>query len=152
MTIQKLLQLLVDRKVKFVVIGGWALPAYGYTRSTYDIDIFFEPTKANVKRLIGALTDFGYTGVEDLTVEQLMKKKTLFRDFSLDADIHPFVNGVDFKDVWKSKKETEIENVKVFIPSLDDLIVMKKAAGRYKDLMDLEYLKEIKKQIKNKMQ
>lgn len=40
MTIQKILQLLVDHKVKFVVIGAWAFPTYKYSRSTYDIDIF----------------------------------------------------------------------------------------------------------------
>jgi len=41
----------------------------------------------------------------------------------------------------------EIEKVKVFVPSLDNLIAMKKAAGRTKDLADLEYLEEIKRQI-----
>jgi len=37
--------------------------------------------------------------VEDLTIEQLLKKKTLFRQYILDTDIHPFVAGVEFKDV-----------------------------------------------------
>jgi len=146
MTIQKLLQSLVDHKVKFVVIGAWAFPAYGFTRNTYDIDIFFEPTKANVKRLIKALKNFGYGGLEDLTINEFIKKKTLFRQYVLDTDIHPFVAGAEFKDVWKTKKEVEIEKVKVFVPSLDNLIAMKKAAGRTKDLADLEYLEEIKRQ------
>jgi len=89
--------------------------------------------------------------VEDLTIEQLIKKKTLFRQYILDTDIHPFVAGVEFKDVWKTKKEVEIEKIKVFVPSLDNLIAMKKAAGRPKDIADLEYLEEIKRQtIKKK--
>lgn len=150
MTIKKLLQSLVDHKVKFVVIGGMAFPAYGYVRATYDIDIFFEPTKANVIRLKKALNYFGYLGLEDLTLEQLIKNKTLFRQYPINTDIHPYVVGSNFKEVWKSKKEVEIENVKVFVPSLDELISMKKAAGRKKDLADLEYLEEIKKQIRKK--
>jgi len=63
MTIQKLLQSLLDHKVKFLVIGAWAFPAYGYTRNTYDIDIFFESTNPNVKRLIRALKNAGYIGI-----------------------------------------------------------------------------------------
>lgn len=89
--------------------------------------------------------------MEDLTIEQLIKKKTLFRQYILDTDIHPFVAGVEFKDVWKTKKEVEIEKNRVFVPSLDNLIAMKKAAGRPKDIADLEYLEEIKRQtIKKK--
>jgi hypothetical protein len=129
-----------------VVIGGLAFPAYGYIRNTYDIDIFFEPTKVNVKRLKKALIDFGYLGLEDYTADQLLKKKTLFRQYLLSTDIHPFVPGAEFKN----RREVEIEKVKVFVPSLDNLIEMKKAAGRTKDLADLEYLREIKRQTTKK--
>jgi hypothetical protein len=115
MTIQKLLRSLVEHKVKFVVIGAWAFLAYGYTRNTYDIDIFFEPTKANVRRLVKALKYFGYGGLEDLKIEELIKKKTLIRQYVLDTDIHPFVAGVEFKEVWETKKKVEIEKVKVFV-------------------------------------
>ncbi len=70
----------------------------------------------------------------------------MFLQYVLDTDIHPYVAGVNFKEVWKTRKEVKIEKVKVFVPSLDNLILMKKATGRTKDLVDLEYLKEIKKQ------
>jgi predicted nucleotidyltransferase len=63
----------------------------------------------------------------------------------LGTDIHPFVAGTEFKNVSRTKKEEEIEGVKVFVPSLEDLIRTKKAAGRNKDLADLEYLEEIKR-------
>ena len=150
MTIKKLLRLLVGHKVKFLIIGAWAFPAYGYTRNTFDIDIFFNPTKANVKRLVTVLKEIGYDGVEELTTEELLKKKTLFRQYVLDTDIHPFVAGTEFREVWKTKKEIEIQGIKVFVPSLESLIVMKRAAGRKKDLADLEYLEEIKKQTTKK--
>jgi len=150
MNVKKLLRLLVEHKVKFVIIGAWAFPAYGYTRNTLDIDIFFDPTKANVKRLTETLKEFGYDGIEDLTIEQLLNKKTLFRQYIMDTDIHPFVAGVSFSEVWKSRAVTEIEKVKVYIPSLKHLISMKKAAGRKKDMADLEFLEEIRKQTTKK--
>ena len=86
--------------------------------------IFYDATKANIKRLVKALKEVGYDGVEDLTVEQLQKKKTLFRQYILDTDVHPFVAGVEFKDVWKTRKEVEIEKVKVFVPSLENIILI----------------------------
>jgi predicted nucleotidyltransferase len=144
MTIQKLLQSLVDHNVKFVVIGAWAFPAYKYSRSTYDIDIFYEPTKRNIKNIIQALKKAGYDGIEELTEKQLKTKKILLRQYVQDTDIHPFVAGVEFKEVWKRKKETTIEKVKVFIPSLDHIIDMKRAAGRAKDIADLEVLEKIR--------
>jgi hypothetical protein len=119
-----------------------------YSRSTYDIDIFFEPTTANIKRIVQALTAAGYDGIEDLTEKQLRTKKTLLRQFVLDTDIHPFVKGAEFKDVWKDKKETTIEKVKVYVPSLDHIIMMKKAAGRNKDLADLEVLEKIREKLR----
>ncbi|MBP6671619.1 MAG: hypothetical protein KA247_00640 [Bacteroidetes bacterium] len=57
MTIKKLLRSLVGHKVKFVVIGAWAFPSHGYSRATYDIDFFYEPTKANIKRIIAGLRE-----------------------------------------------------------------------------------------------
>lgn len=146
MTIKKLLQSLVGHKVKFVVIGAWAFPSHGYSRATYDIDFFYEPTKANIKRIIAGLREAGYAGVEELTLDQLTTKKTLFRQYSQMTDIHPFVAGATFSEVWKRKKAATIEGVKIFVPSLEDIIIMKKAAGRTKDLADLEVLEEIQRQ------
>lgn len=70
---------MVGHKVKFVDIGAPAFLAHGYTRSTYDIDNFYEPSINNIKRLLKALIDFGYYELEDLKMEDLTKKKTLFR-------------------------------------------------------------------------
>jgi regulatory protein YycH of two-component signal transduction system YycFG len=59
------------------VIGAWAFPAYGYSRSTYDIDVFFNPIKEKVKRLAKALKDVGYSGLEDLTTEDVLNKNII---------------------------------------------------------------------------
>lgn len=150
MDIKTLLQSLLGHKVKFLVIGAWALPAYGYSRATQDIDIFFSPTQANARKVRAALYAVGYTVIELLTVQQILSKKILLRQYVLQTDLHPFVAGVNFETAWKSRREVEIKGLKVFVPSLDNLIAMKKAAGRLKDLGDLEVLKEIQKQISKK--
>ncbi len=150
MDIKTLLKSLLDHKVKFLIVGAWALPAYGYERMTRDVDIFIEPTKENAERCINALQKIGYHAIIDLSVDDLLKNKVLLREYILRVDIHPFITGVEFYEVWKNKIETEIKEHKVYIPSLDDLIKMKEATGRDIDQLDLRILKKIKEKTDNK--
>ncbi len=146
MDIQKLLQSLLDHKVCFLVIGGWALPAYGYERMTKDVDIFIEPTEENALRTMQALKSVGYDVVNDVDVKVFLTTKVLLREYILQTDIHPFVAGADFKEAWEHRMETVIKGIKVFVPSLEDYIKMKEVAGRDIDKLDLTVLKEIQRQ------
>jgi len=144
MDTRRLLKSLKDHKVDFVVIGATAFPVYGYARATLDTDIFVRPTRENIVRTMAALRAFGYD-LRDLTAEDFLKHKILIRQYLVEADIHPFVEGVTFEDVWKNKIIGKFENLDIHFPSLDDMIKMKKAAGRAKDLDDLKYLRKIKR-------
>lgn len=141
---------MLEHNVKFVVIGGLSLPHYGFTRFTQDVDIFIAPTKTNVRRTIDALRKAGYAVVEKEHVELFLSKKVLLRDYAVQVDIHPFVKGPDFATVWKNRVETEMFGVPVYIPGIDELLAMKKAAGRLKDKADIAWLKEFKKQSKKR--
>lgn len=147
MDTEKLLKLLNENKVDFIVIGATAFPVYGYARATLDIDLFVRPEIENVGRLKKALLDFGYD-LTDISIEVMLKNKLLIRQYVLETDIHPFVKGVMFDDVWKNRISSKFGNTEVYFPCLDDMIRMKKAAGRTKDLEDLKYLRKIKRQKK----
>jgi len=144
MDIQQLLASLLAHNVKFLVIGAWALPAYGHTRMTQDVDIFIEKTEENARNTMNALQAVGYGGLEDADVQLFLTKKVLLRDYLLRTDIHPFAAGITFEQAWRNRVETVIKGQHVFVPSLDDFIAMKKAAGRDKDNMDLEVLYKIR--------
>ena len=58
MDTEKLLKLLKENKVIFLVIGASAFPVYGYARATLDIDLFVKPDLENIKRTIKALKNF----------------------------------------------------------------------------------------------
>lgn len=60
MTTERLLKLLKEHQVKFVIIGATAFPVHGYVRATLDLDILIEPEKSNAERLWQALKKFGY--------------------------------------------------------------------------------------------
>ncbi len=149
MDTEKLLRLLKEHKVDFVIIGATAFPVHGYARATLDIDIFLRPIRANAEKAWFALKDFGYD-MTDVSIEDLLKKKLLIRQYAVETDMHPFVKGVSFDHVWKNKVRAKFGNTFVYFASLDDLIKMKQAAGRPKDLEDLKILSEIKKLTKEK--
>ncbi len=143
MNTERLLRLLKENRVDFVIIGATALPVYGYARATLDIDLFVKPDLGNIKRVIKALEEFGYD-LMDLTPEDFLKNKILIRQYTVEADIHPFVKGISFVELWKNKIKAKFGRTEVFFPSLDDMIRMKEAAGRAIDKEDLKYLRRIK--------
>lgn len=143
MDTEDLLKSLKDHKVRFVIIGATAFPVHGYSRATLDIDIFIKPERSNAEKTFSALNDFGYD-VSDVTVDELLTKKILIRQYLVETDIHPYVKGVSFDEVWKNKVKAKFGDTFAWFASLDDLIKMKKAAGRPKDLEDLKYLLRLK--------
>jgi predicted nucleotidyltransferase len=143
MDTEDLLRFLNAHRVEFVIIGATAFPIHGYARATLDIDIFIRPEPPNAARLLEALGDFGYD-VSDITLEDLLTKKVLIRQYLVETDIHPYVSGVTFDQVWENRVSGTYGSEKVFYASLDDLIAMKQAAGRPKDLEDLRILKTLK--------
>lgn len=143
MDTEKLLKSLNENRVDFIVIGATAFPVYGYARATLDIDLFVRPEEGNIRKLRRALLDFGYD-LTDISESDMLKNKLLIRQYALETDIHPFVKGVTFENIWKNKITAKFGKTEVYFPCLDDMIRMKKAAGRAKDLEDLKYLKKIK--------
>jgi predicted nucleotidyltransferase len=141
---ESLLKSLKGRKVQFIIIGATAFPVHGYSRATLDIDIFIRPDKSNAEKALSALEDFGYD-ISDIAVDEILTKKILIRQYLVETDIHPFVKGVSFDEVWKNRVKAKFGDTFVWFASLDDLIKMKKAAGRPKDREDLKYLLKLKK-------
>ena len=144
MDIESLLRSLRGHAVEFVVIGAQAFPVHGYSRATLDIDLFIRPERGNAQLARDALAAFGYD-VTDLTVDDLLTKKVLIRQYVVAADIHPFVKGVTFEQVWSNRVEGLYGETPAYFASLDDLIEMKAAAGRPKDLDDLRNLRDLKR-------
>ena len=149
MDTEELIRSLKDHKVLFVIIGATAFPVHGYSRATLDIDIFIQPKHKNAQNTWDALKNFGYD-LTDLSVADLLNKKTLIRQYIVETDIHPFVKGTTFETIWKNKVRAKFGKTFAYFASLNDLIKMKKAAARPQDLADLKYLHKIKKKTKKK--
>jgi len=138
-----LLRSLNAHNVRYVLIGATAFPVHGYARATLDVDIFIEPTEENAARAHRALVDFGYD-LTDVTAQELLAKKVLIRQYVLEVDVHPFVAGVTFDEVWRNRVEDRLGDTPAAFAGLEDLIRMKEAAGRPKDLEDLRVLRRLR--------
>lgn len=103
----------------------------------------------NAKKCYKALQEFGYD-LSEISVEDLVNYKIFIRQYTLEVDIHPFVSGVKFEEVWANRVKAKIGGVETYFASLDDLIKMKEAAGRAKDKEDLKALLKIRENISKK--
>jgi predicted nucleotidyltransferase len=142
-----LLKSLNAHSVEYVIIGATAFPVHGYARATLDIDIFIRPTAANAHRTRQALIAFGYD-LLDVSEDELLSKKILIRQYVIATDVHPFVSGVTFDEVWDRRVQDRLAGVEAAFASLDDLIRMKEAAGRPKDLEDLRALRKLRSVVR----
>jgi hypothetical protein len=136
---------LSDEKVKFLLVGAYALAAHGYLRATIDIDIWIMPSPQNADAALRALRRFG-APLHNLTREDLLKEGTIFQIGVAPRriDIITAASDLRFEETYRRALITKIEGIVVHIPSIDDLIRNKKASGRTKDLADAEELESLK--------
>jgi hypothetical protein len=140
-----MLHALSEEKVKFILVGAYALAAHGYPRATMDIDIWVMPSPENADAVLRALSRFG-APLHNLTKEDLLKDGTIFQIGVAPRriDIITTASGLRFETTYRNSIPITIEGIKVRIPSIDDLILNKRAIGRTKDLADAEVLESLK--------
>ncbi len=132
-------------KVRFLLVGAYALAAHGYPRATMDIDIWVMPSSQNADAVLRALQRFG-APLHNLTKEDLQKDGTIFQIGVAPRriDIITAASGLQFEETYLRSISVNIEGIEVHIPSIDDLIHNKKTSGRTKDLADAEALEFLK--------
>jgi len=140
-----MLQALSDEKVKFLLVGAYAMAAHGYPRATMDIDIWVMPSPKNADAVLRALGRFG-ASLHDLTKEDLQKDGTIFQIGVAPRriDIITAASGLKFEEAYGRALSVNIEGIEVHIPLIDDLIRNKRETGRTKDLADAEALESLK--------
>lgn len=140
-----MLHVLSEEKVRFILVGAYALAAHGYPRATMHIDIWVMPSPDNADAVLRALSRFG-APLNNLTKEDLLKDGTIFQIGVAPRriDIITTVTGLQFENTYQNSISVNIEGIEVRIPSIDDLILNKRATGRTKDLADAEALESLK--------
>ena len=142
---KELLSALNDEKVKYLVVGGYAVSLHAQPRATKDLDILVKPDKANAAALFRAFAKFG-APLEGLTPGDFTEPGSFFRMGTppVMVDILPQIAGVEFDHAWRRRIMETIDaetGLQAPFISAPDLITAKQAAGRAQDLADAEALR-----------
>lgn len=147
---EKVLPILNQAQVEYVVIGGVAMVAHGSARATFDIDLCYKRTKENIKKLCDALEPFHPRlrgAPKNLPFHFDPRTVAAGFNFTLSTDLGDIdllgeVAGLGFYDaVFNSSEAKDLEKTSCRVLSLEGLFRAKNAAGRNKDI---EALKEIR--------
>ena len=138
-------------KVRMLMVGGGAVNFHGYQRHSVDVDFWIETTEENFKKLVAVFNEMGYE-INDFPDDVKRQQQNISVKFSpLDLNLELITNfsvNKPFEEAYKESVEVVVKEHKILrwrILSLEDLITSKVKAGRPKDLLDIQQLKEINK-------
>jgi hypothetical protein len=140
---KEFLSLLVSHRVRFLVVGAHALAVHGRPRLTGDLDVWVDATPANARRVLAALAEFGFgsvgLGEADFTRPGMV---IALGNPPLRVDVLTSISGVSFERAWRGRVRHRLSGVTVGVLGRREYRANKRAAGRPKDLLDLELLDE----------
>lgn len=143
---KELLSAFNAHSVKYLVVGGYAVSFHAQPRATKDLDLFINADPTNASLTYAALASFGVPldGVDKNDLAD-PRKFIRFGQPPIAIDILPGIDGVDFEEAWERRVEAVVDpksGLKAFFISKTDLIASKLAAGRMRDLADVEEIRE----------
>src|SRR5262245_1768548 len=130
---REFLKLLNVKRVKYLLIGGYAVVYHGFPRATGDIDIWVETSAKNAERVERAVREFGFD-VENLHRELFEKPDQIVRMGvpPMRIELVTTISGVTFDNCYRRRTVDRVDGIKVSVLSLKDLLKNKKASGRPK--------------------
>ena len=152
-------QALNEANVRYIVVGGIATVLHGYVRATADIDLIIDLHPEEAAKAIRALSSYGFkprapvdaSGFADVGQRERWVEEKGMTVFSV---VHSDNSGlsvdlfarhqIPFEVLWSRSELMQLGDTAVRVCSIDDLIELKRLAGRQQDLADIEQLTRIK--------
>lgn len=136
------LNALNQNNVEYIIVGGYAVILRGYSRSTGDLDIWVNKTISNFILLQKALRQFGIP-LEAVPQEQFFSEDFDVFSFGVPPnaiEIMTAVKGIEFVVAFNKATMEQVDDISIRVIHLKNLLEVKKAAGRGKDINDIENL------------
>ena len=144
---EKLLVLLADAGVDFVLVGGLAVALQGYVRLTEDVDVLVDASDANIRRLLGALSIFGEGFASELEPGDFSEEEGAVRIVEeaeeCQIDVFTLMAGRRFADVAADADRFEVAGRVIRYASKASLIGWKEQSVREKDRLDAIALRRL---------
>ena len=138
-----LLRAFIDAKVRFLIVGAYALGVHGRPRATADLDVWVDPTPDNAVNIMRALEVFG-APVAQVTVDDFSRPGVVFQmglpPFRI--DVLTELSGLTFAEAWPDRTQAAFGPLTVDVIGREAFIKNKRATGRARDLGDIEALGE----------
>lgn len=143
---KELLSVLNEHRVKYLVVGAYAVSIHAQPRATKDLDLLIKPDAANARKVFAALAQFG-APLQGMTAADFAEPGPFFRmgREPVSVDILTDIPGVDFDAAWKRRVVDVVDaasGLKASFISADDLIAAKLAAARPQDIADVDAIRK----------
>jgi len=137
------LNILNEKQVRYLIVGGWALGVHGYIRATGDMDIWICTEDDNLDLLMSSLAEFGVPG--GISKDFFKVKGNAFRMGTppMRIELITEATGIDFGSCYENRIEIDADGITIPFLSYQNLVKNKRSSGRLKDLADLEGLGEV---------
>jgi len=138
-----LLKLFSDKKVRYLVIGGYAFIQYAEPRYTKDLDLWISTDAENAALVFAALKEFG-APLKGITEEDFSEDGYFYQIGRppMRVDVLMGIPGLEFDRAWERRVEVDFDGLLVSFICKEDLIVAKRASGRDQDLIDADSLSQ----------
>lgn len=130
-----------ENKVRYLIVGGYAVAFHGHPRYTKDLVVWVERTPANAERLLQGLDAFGFGSVGLEATDFLEPDQVIQLGYPpLRIDLLTSLVGVAFEACYENREMLQVSGVALPFINLEGLRANKRASGRHQDLADLENL------------
>lgn len=153
--LRELLERLVDAEVRFILVGGLAVNAWGYLRATRDLDLVPDPDPDNLKRLdsllreLGGKVDVGGRLLESESISTFLKtgdRTLVLTDLGRIDVLQGLPQVPRFDELAEQAQDIDLDGLTVRVCSLEHLLAMKRASDRPRDREDAEALEAAQEQ------
>lgn len=155
---EKIITVLTQLGVRFIVVGGAAATAHGSSRLTQDLDVVYERSKENIANLVKALSPYkpylrgAPSGLPFIWDEETISKGlnfTLITSLGALDLLGEIIGGGSFEDLLKDSVKLELFGTECLVLNLKRLIEVKRAAGRVRDLEVIAELEALLEESKS---
>lgn len=144
-----LLKLFNERKVEYLLVGGYAFAIHAYPRTTGDIDFFIKIDPENAEKILAALKDFGFGSLN------LKAQDFLTPGMVIQLGVEPFrvdlltsIEGVTWEEADQNKITIENNGLPLPVIGKNELVKNKLSTGREKDFLDVKKIRELEEKKK----
>ena len=149
----EILNAMLKHNVRFLLIGGYAVIAHGYRRTTGDMDLWLEPNNDNKTLFTNALRNLDFEEDSLKYLKSIDFEESFVFSFGEEpqrVDFLTQINQVTFEEAYNNRLTENFENLVLPIINFRELILSKINTGRAKDIADIEELQRIEKSRKMK--